>query len=57
MSCTSPRATKRIVTPPRGALAWCPSCKSFQPAAQVLPGKELRNASGDITATYAPKAH
>jgi hypothetical protein len=55
--CVSPKATKRVVNPGTGVKAFCPSCRSWQPAAQVRWGQEKRNARGEITATYAPLAH
>lgn len=56
MSCTTPVATRKVFNPGTGPRAWCPSCKSWQAAAQVPWGQELRNANG-IAATYAPVVH
>jgi hypothetical protein len=56
-SCATPIATKRVINPGTGVKAYCPGCKSWQPAAQVAWGQELRNTAGEITATYAPIAH
>lgn len=55
--CQKPRPTKRTASPPRGSVAWCPGCKSWQPSEQVPWGQELRNPRGEITATFAPIPH
>lgn len=56
--CQQPKATRRVINPTgRGVKAWCPGCKSWQPAAQVPWGQEKRNGRGEITATFAPQAH
>lgn len=56
--CANPRATKRVFnTGHSGPMAWCPGCKSHKPAEQVSWANMLRNAAGEITATYAPIPH
>lgn len=59
-ACWTPRPTRRTayrVAAPAGPIAWCPGCKSYQPAGQVAAGRERRNSRHEITASYAPLPH
>jgi hypothetical protein len=56
-SCARSLPTPKVANPGSGPLAWCSTCKSWRPAAQVPWGAEQRNDLGRIIATYAPLPH
>lgn len=58
--CTNPMPVtieKVLANGVTGPRVFCTGCDSFQPASQVVSGKELRNAAGSIVGSYAALPH